>query len=278
MNALPVIRLLRPLNATLAFIAVITGAATSNSNFFVTNSIIASFSALLILMSGNAINDVYDLEADRINRPLRPLPKGEISKSEALWLSIILAVLGISSALFVNLTCFMIASFFAAAWYLYAPYLKTTGFPGNLLVSIGTGACFIFGAFSMDGCNFLCLLFALSAFLLNLGREIVKGVEDIAGDRIRKCKTIAILYGPRKCGRITFFIYVMLLLLSLLPFALGLTSYVYLFFILIADASVIWTLLQLPKLREQTSNKISRYVKVSMVLGMIAFLFGAIFR
>jgi geranylgeranylglycerol-phosphate geranylgeranyltransferase len=39
-------------------------------------------------------NDFFDIETDRINSPLRPLPSGVVTKTEALILSIFVAMIG----------------------------------------------------------------------------------------------------------------------------------------------------------------------------------------
>src|SRR5262249_7892817 len=42
--------------------------------------------SMVLYASGTALNDVFDFEIDRVERPSRPLPSGRISRRTAAWL------------------------------------------------------------------------------------------------------------------------------------------------------------------------------------------------
>jgi len=129
--------------------------------------------------------------------------------------------------------------FYAVIFFAYAAWLKPTGLLGNIVVSSGTGMSFIFGSFTIDWFLPLTAIFAVCAFVLNLGREIVKGSEDLEGDRVRNCRTIATRYGSRVAGLAVAALYVGLIPLSAMPFLLGYTGLAYLASILVADIFVL---------------------------------------
>jgi geranylgeranylglycerol-phosphate geranylgeranyltransferase len=80
----------------------------------------------LVAAGGYSINDVYDLEIDRINKPDRPLPSGAISLRRATYLSYSLMGLGVMIAVIQGGAQAAVALLTAAALVLYARDLKKT--------------------------------------------------------------------------------------------------------------------------------------------------------
>jgi geranylgeranylglycerol-phosphate geranylgeranyltransferase len=271
-----VLKLVRPVNAAIAFLAVMSGAAAVSKTFLGPEVFLGAVSASLILMSGNAVNDVFDIESDKINRPNRPLPRGDLSARQAVYISLILSGLALILAYSINFRCFLVASFYAAIFFVYAVWLKPTGLLGNIVVSSGTGMSFIYGSFAVDWLHPLIIIFAICAFILNLGREIVKGAEDIEGDRARKCRTIAISCGLHTAGLVVVLLYAVVLPLSVTPFLLGYTGMYYLLAILVADLVVVAVIRESFWLRTENAARTSKLIKISMAMGIVAFLVGAI--
>ena len=273
-----IVRLVRPVNALIAFLAVITGAATVTRSLLDLRVLLGAASAALVLMSGNAVNDVFDVEADRVNRPNRPLPRGELSLRQASSVSLLFAFFAVALALSINLACFLVALFYVAIFYAYAAWLKPTGLLGNVAVSSGTGMSIVYGSLAVDWVRPLTVLLAVCAFMLNLGREIVKGVEDLEGDKARNCGTIALRHGSHVAGLSVAVLYLILLPVSLTPFLLGYTGLLYVASILAADLVVIAAIRESLLLRMENASKTSRLIKISMVMGIMAFLIGAASR
>jgi len=119
----------------------------------------------LITGSGNAINDYYDVEIDRINKPERPIPSGRISKSKALYFSVSLFAVGTLIAFFINMTCGIIALFNSLLLVYYAATLKRTVLIGNLSIGYLTGSTFLFGGavfYTNGGIEAVFVLFLLA--------------------------------------------------------------------------------------------------------------------
>jgi geranylgeranylglycerol-phosphate geranylgeranyltransferase len=278
MKVAGILRLLRPVNAGIAFLSVVAGAATVTQSLADWRIMLGALSASLVLMSGNAINDVYDLESDRINKPYRPLPSGDLTRHEAQLISLTLSSLAVIVGYIINLNCFLISLLYSSIFYVYARWLKPVGFMGNVVVSSGTGVSLIFGAMTVDWINQLTLVFALCAFILNLGREVVKGVEDVEGDKIRQVRTVAIQYGVRAAGNLVVVSYAILLPISLLPFAAGFAGIGYFAAMAVADCLVAWVIREAWKMTEKTAGKVSGMIKISMAWGLFAFLVGALLK
>ena len=81
----------RPLNGLITALSVGIGALTAAQAPAWSALLLAALSAALINGAGNAFNDLMDIDIDRINRPLRPLPAGCLSPSAARRQSLLLA-------------------------------------------------------------------------------------------------------------------------------------------------------------------------------------------
>ncbi|GAB5418673.1 MAG: geranylgeranylglycerol-phosphate geranylgeranyltransferase [Crocinitomicaceae bacterium] len=182
------------------------------------------FSTTLIGAAGNIINDYFDVRADRINRPER-LIIGKFVKRR----------IAIVTHVFINLIAFGIAVYLSVVedtfgfvfihlmsinmlWF-YSMYFKRKFFIGNVMIAGLTAMVpLLVGYYYLHQIethpdianNFNDALIALSAyfmvlvislalagfaFIINLGREIIKDMEDIPGDQVLKARTIPIVLG-----------------------------------------------------------------------------------
>lgn len=127
----------------------------------------------LVTGAGNVINDYYDIEIDRINKPERPIPSGRISKSKALYFSVSLFAVGTIIAFFINMICGIIALFNSLLLVYYAATLKRTVLIGNLSIGYLTGSTFLFGGavfYTNGGMEAVFVLFLL-ATLATIARK-----------------------------------------------------------------------------------------------------------
>ena len=65
------IQLTRPINLIIAFLSVFIGGFVTGTIHPLSKLLLACFSGMLIAAGANSINDYYDLEIDRINKPSR---------------------------------------------------------------------------------------------------------------------------------------------------------------------------------------------------------------
>lgn len=229
----------------------------------------------LVTGAGNAINDYYDIEIDRINKPERPIPSGRISKSQALSFSILFFALGTLIAFFINTICGAIALFNSLLLIYYAATLKRTVLIGNLSIGYLTGSTFLFGGavfYTNGGIEAVSILFLL-ATLATIAREIVKDIEDIEGDKQDGASTLAISIGPEKASYLASSIGFLAVLASPLPYLQSLLTMRYLAVVLVAD--ILFFVAVVAILREKKPAKSSKLFKMAMFTALIAFLVGA---
>jgi geranylgeranylglycerol-phosphate geranylgeranyltransferase len=242
--------------------------------FPLTESLYVSVVVFLVTGAGNTINDYYDIEIDRINKPERPLPSGRIGKSKALYLSILLFTTGTLIAFFINHICGIIALFNSLLLIYYAAKLKRTLLLGNLSVGYLTGSTFLFGGavfYNTGGIKAVFILFLL-ATLATVAREIVKDIEDIQGDKQDGANTLAITIGSEKASFMASAIGFIAVIASLLPYLQSLLNIRYLLIVFVAD--IVFFLAIYAILKNKNPTKSSKLFKIAMFVSLIAFLLG----
>ena len=191
--------------------------------------IILSLSILFITAGGYIINDLYDIEADTINKPLKVYISKSISKKNAWFIYLLSSTLGVSLGIYLSIikNIDFLSFYFIGTTlllFLYSLLLKKLVFIGNLCISLLV-ALPIYLLYKFDSNNItisnILQYFLLSivifyymffAFLTTMIREIIKDIEDINGDYIVKLKTLPILIGKTRARNISIFLSVVLLL------------------------------------------------------------------
>ncbi|MGI0071236.1 MAG: geranylgeranylglycerol-phosphate geranylgeranyltransferase [Thermoplasmata archaeon] len=190
----PAFRLVRAGNLGVSFVGTLVGglvahaAGVAGSTTFWALILLAAASTALVTAGGNVLNDLEDIEGDRVNHPDRPLVTGAVSVPGARILAIGLFVAGIEAALpviFVEPLVGVILAIALAAMLAYEFRLKAAGWGGNLVVAVLTGLVFLYGG-AAAGDLVVLAPFAAMAFLATLSREVIKDMEDVAGDVTRR--------------------------------------------------------------------------------------------
>jgi chlorophyll/bacteriochlorophyll a synthase len=165
--------------------------------------------AAVLNAASNALNQIYDLEIDRINKPKRALPSGRLSLREA-WTFTLVAygvalVLGWLVAPAGRHECFWIVVVATVITVLYsAPPFRTKrlGIWANLTIAIPRGVLLKVAGWSavktVVGTEpwFIGSVFGL--FLL--GASTTKDFADMEGDARGGCRTLPIIYGVRRAA------------------------------------------------------------------------------
>lgn len=226
---------MRPANCVAAGVLTATGAFVAGIGDATVATAVAVATTAVAVAAGNAVNDYFDREIDAINQPDRPIPRGAVSPRGAL--AFAAALFGLAVALAVRLppTAIAIAVINLVALVTYTTVFKGTPGLGNGVVSYLVGSTFLFGGAavgSLDAPVVLAVLAALSTFT----REVIKDVEDLAGDREKGLRTLPVAIGARRslwigAGTLTIAVAV-----SPLPYLLGTFGAVYLAVVAVADA------------------------------------------
>ncbi|WP_179334612.1 geranylgeranylglycerol-phosphate geranylgeranyltransferase [Winogradskyella costae] len=260
----------------------------SDFNFFLL--VLATVS---IAAGGYVINDIYDIETDRINKPKQLIVSKHITEKRATTLFIILNVVGVGLGFYLSNGIgkpkfFVIFFVTSALLYMYASFLKQIAVVGNIVVSIVVClSILLIGIFELIPATtdnnkaiqttFLYIIrdYAIFALMINLVRELVKDIEDIDGDHKAGIQTLPILLGRVRSTKIAF-------MLSLIPIA-SIVYYVitYLFkqqlivgyFLVLVVAPLIYVSIKLFSAESKAQYKhISFILKLVMLTGMLSLL------
>ena len=177
-------------NCIMMGFAVIVGEVIVSSIILATAALWGFMAGFLLLGSSMVLNDYFDREIDSINDPQRPLPAGHIGSSEAVTFAVVLASIGFLCASATGLWTLTLAAVSMVIATGYNCCFKKTGLIGNAMVSVNVAVPFIYGGFAVGSWSWLLLIFASLAFLSSLGREIVKGIVDMTGDKAKGVKSV----------------------------------------------------------------------------------------
>ena len=266
------LELTRPGNAVAASVLTFVGAFVAEgafSNPVLTGAAVAA--TWLATAAGNAINDYFDREIDRINAPGRAIPRGAVSPREALAFSVLLFA---GAVVFVSLLpplAIAIAAVNLLALVAYTEFFKGMPGVGNALVAYLGGSTFLFGGAAVGDPGASAVLFLLAA-LSTLTREIVKDVEDIAGDREEGLNTLPIAIGARPALLFGSAVLGVAVVASPLPYLQRTFGLPYLLLVAPADAIMLYAA------RESFSDPAAgqSHLKYGMFLATAAFILGRV--
>ena len=236
----------------------------------------AIVAAVLIAAGGNSINDYYDVDIDIVNRPDKPLPSGKIKPNELWTFSILLFVGGILTSLLLPFLCIVLAVVNSILLGLYASKIKRSGFFGNILISYLVASVFAFGGAAIHKL-LIGIFLAIVAFFTNAAREILKDMEDIKGDEMFGAKTFPMLEGRKKSIVIIVSFLIVAILISPIPYLLGILSLYYMIFAIITDLIFVYAIYSITQSSALKVIKLNqKRIKIAAIIGLMAFLAGTI--
>lgn len=244
-----------------------------------------------IAAAGNIINDIYDVETDRINNPKKIIIGKKVSEKTAMTAYIILSVVGMGLGFYLSnmigrpgfSSIFIIIS---ALLYLYATHLKQILIIGNLVISSMVAmVIIIMGLYDLlpaitaqnqltQSIIFSILLdYALFAFLINLLREMVKDQEDINGDFNSGRNSLPIAIGKERTNKVIFVVGLIPLILIVIYIYQylfeNLSATLYTLFLIVAPLLYFLINITAAKTKKQFSH-LSIVLKIIMFLGLIS--------
>jgi 4-hydroxybenzoate polyprenyltransferase len=165
--------------------------------------------AAVLNAGSNALNQIYDLEIDRVNKPDRPLPSGRLPKPAAWRFTLLAYAAALALAWRVapggRHECFWIVAAATVLTFAYSvPPVRTKrlGIWANLTIAIPRGLLLKVAGWSSVASIadvepwFIGAIFAL--FLV--GATTTKDFSDVEGDRRGGCRTLPIIHGPRRAA------------------------------------------------------------------------------
>ena len=241
----------------------------------------------LIVGASMAINDYHDYEADRINNRMdRPLVRNpNLNPNFVLFLALSMIALGIliSYLLFLgNILVVLGVILFSFLGISYSLWTKERGLLGNITVAISDTAPALLALLAMkakdESTILLVFVMAGITFFGVVGRELVKGVMDIEGDRAANFNTFAVVYGPKRAVQLASVFFIIVIIISPLPLFIKFqNSLLYSIFMFITIILLFLTVINLyndPSIEK--GKKARSLTRNALWTGAIAFLIGAL--
>jgi len=269
------LELLRPLNCVMIAVAVLVAGFMAIGfrvqDYFVIEPL-AMLCAFAFAGAGNAMNDYFDSETDKVNHPERPIPSGRMKRENARYASIALFAASNALALAVawyswDALPFLIVAVATLLMVSYETWSKKRGFVGNVVISLLIAIGFAFGGAVVHRVDMV-VVPALLAALSNVGREVLKDIEDMKGDRDRT--TLPMTVGLKKAGTIAASFFAAAVALSPLPYAIGMWSVYYLYAVLAADVIFIYVIIT----SFSNASNAQKASKLGMAVALAAFMVG----
>ena len=260
------------------------------------------FASVLIAAGGNIINDYFDLNIDKINKPEKLIVDKYISRRWAIFLHLFLSLTGIMCSVYVahrlNLFWLSVANTLTVLLlFIYSSSLKKKLLIGNIVVSVLTAWVILvlvipeynipknsteFKTNIYDKILRLGILYSSFSFIISVIREVIKDMEDVDGDRKNGCTTMPIVLGLNATK--TFVAVWLIVLIALLVIAqVYVIRFKWWFSILYATTFLIIPLLIVLKqlFTAQSSadfHKLSSTIKWIMFAGILSMLFFKLYE
>lgn len=270
------IKLTRPLNGVIAFVSICVAVFISSENgTSISIYLLAALSGAITGAAGNVINDICDVEIDKINRPDRVLVSGKVGIRLAVIFYFLLVTTSLILSYIISLQNLLIVLGATILVFIYSKYFKKVPLAGNLIVATVTGFAFIYGGVAAG--NYSENIFpALFAFMATLIREIVKDIEDMEGDSRFSVHSFPITYGITKAKRLISSLTILLIILTTLPFFLKIYNIEFFIVIMIIlNPLLVFSMKLLFNSNSKLEiRKVSSILKAVMIIGLIAIVLG----
>ncbi|HLO81966.1 MAG TPA: geranylgeranylglycerol-phosphate geranylgeranyltransferase [Chitinophagaceae bacterium] len=254
--------------------------------------------SIFIAAAGYIINDYFDLNIDRINRPEKLVVDNLIKRRWAILWHLGLSFIGIVLSVIVSykLTNPVPALFNLVTvlllWF-YSTTFKKQVLVGNIIISLLTGwvVLVLYVAISpvalrpADSTSFkvitriykFAVLYGGFAFIISLVREVIKDMEDMQGDAKYDCRTMPIVWGlPSSKMFVAVWMIVLICSMVILQvYAMQLRwwwSVGYSILFIITPLVIILRRL-FPALAPSQFHELSTLIKIVMLTGILSMLF-----
>ena len=263
---------MRVWNALVAVFGFAVAAFVAGVSISASNSLLLLAAAIVFLQTsaGNVLNDYFDYEIDKINRPNRSLPSGRANRNTAKLFGLLLFAVSIIMAFYLPQAMLALALFNGLLSMAYSWRLKRTP-AGHFVVSWLTASLFIFAAF-MSSLTLLIWIVASMVFCISMVREIAKGFEDFKGDARMDAATLEVILGKPTAHLFAITFAALGIILTFLPYGLGYFKSFYIVLIALADAAVLYSLY----IMKEKAGAAQRILKYVMLLTLAAFIAGTI--
>ena len=272
-------RLTRIEHSLFLALAVLVGEIVVTKEIALWPTIFGVLSVFFIGLGSFALNDFMDYPTDKKNkRKDRPIVNGTISAWAAMVTAKVSFPLGVLFALLVNMNCFWIAVVFSVLAILYSYTLKKLLLLGNMFIAFSMAVPFIFGNYIVSGqISASTQVLASIAFLVGLGREIIKSVQDMVGDKKYGRWTLPIALGKTISKYFAVLYILIAIVMSPIPFLLlpkFQDNWLYMGPVIVTDVILLWNVWSMVRLKEL--ERVRKLTLLALGIGLVGFLLGAL--
>ena len=252
--------------------------------------------SVLIAGAGYIINDYFDLNIDKINKPSRLIVDRVISRRWAMMLHFVLSIAGLVITAYVsikinNFLLILMNGIAVVLLWVYSTTFKKKLLSGNVIISLLT-AWVIFMLFFCevnlnengllpDSNQALITIYKLAivyggfAFIVSLVREVIKDIEDEMGDRKYGCRTMPISWGVN-ATKVFVAVWLIVLfgaLIAIMFYAMFNKWYLISVFILLLLMLISHIFLKLKQAKSISDyTRLSKEVKLLMLFGIFSMI------
>ncbi len=189
------------------FSGSLIGYGASHVTFPVVHVVLAVLAAGVLNAASNGLNQICDLENDRINKPHRPLPVGRMSLHAAWTFVVITYIVALTMVAVVNRETFAIYVVAALSTMAYsAPPVRLKRHPvgSNFIIALIRGWLLKVAGWAAVATVLTSMepwYIGFIYFVFLLGATTTKDFADIEGDRAAGCITLPVKYGPHWSAR-----------------------------------------------------------------------------
>lgn len=260
-----------------------------------------TLSTLCFTAAGYAFNDVYDIKADKINKPHKYIVSKSISVRIAIQITTVLFAIGLASGLFVSNSIdqpfhilFLLVPFLLVV--IYTLKLKSIPLLGNIVIALCAFWIFplvylfqisdvaattvigaILNAFNEAFIMAIIFYYGVFSFLITLIREVIKDIEDINGDYNMKMKTLPIIIGVKRARNFSIFLSFIFFILTVLTIKslIDENEYIFSFYAIVCILLPTCYFIYRAWYAESKSEfkLLSKTLKLIMLFGILSMLF-----
>jgi len=189
------------------FSGSLIGYGASHVAFPVVHVALAVLAAAVLNAASNGLNQICDLENDRINKPHRPLPSGRMSMAQAWTFVGVTYAAALAMVAAVNaetLAIYLIAAVSTVAYSAPPVRLKRHPLGSNLIIALIRGWLLKVAGWAAVATVLRSIepwYIGLIYFVFLLGATTTKDFADIEGDRAAGCITLPVRYGATWSAR-----------------------------------------------------------------------------
>lgn len=166
-----------------------------------------------VVAAGYIINNFYDKNADRINRPIKSGLDAYVRQETQLSLYFLLNFIGFCFSWLVSWRAVLFFSVYIFGIWFYSHKLKKKPFVGLISVTVLTILPFFVVFVHYKNFSKVIFVHAIFLFLIILIRELIKNLENMKGAIINNYNTFPIKYGEKNTKKLIL----LLIFLTLLP-------------------------------------------------------------